>query len=155
MDTELRPHPEHDAVQAIFYCYQSENDDLVPNGRADDRVVGVIAVGDHDFARRLGKTNYHLEVVATEQELFHSFIEKVQTDWDPEIVAGYEVHYASWGYLIERARFEWGEEHLLVLGRLWYEELRPQFPTDWDIVNELGRLHTMGSGSFGTKDTDR
>ena len=85
------------------------------NGRGDDRIVGVIAVGDDSFSRRLGRTPYRIEVVQDEQELINIFISKVQKEWDPEIVAGYEVHYASWGYLIERARAEWGTSYYLSL----------------------------------------
>ncbi|KAL8283649.1 hypothetical protein RQP46_005444 [Phenoliferia psychrophenolica] len=133
----LRPDPNHDAIVAIFYCYQSENDDLEPNGRGDDRVVGVIAVGDDSFKRRLGPTPYHVEVVADESELFLTFIAKVQNEWDPEIVAGYEVHYASWGYLIERGRAELFRHKAM------------------DIVDDLGRMRTDGTGRFGNKDTDR
>lgn len=40
----------------------------------------------------------------TETELFFILIEKVRL-YDPDMLVGYEVQNASWGYLIERAAY--------------------------------------------------
>jgi DNA polymerase zeta len=72
------------------------------NGRSDNTHVGVIAVGTPDLKQRIGKMDYVVEVVKTERELISRFIDKVRDDWDPEALAGYEVHHSSWGYLLER-----------------------------------------------------
>ncbi|KAM0755963.1 hypothetical protein T439DRAFT_295975 [Meredithblackwellia eburnea MCA 4105] len=127
------PDPEKDAITALFYCFQTENEDIEPNGRTNQRIVGCIAIGDMDTTRRLGNVPFRVDVVDDERELISLFIDKVQTEWDPEIVAGYEVHRTSWGYLIDRARLHF----------------------DWDIVNDLGRMMSEGTGKVGTKDSDR
>lgn len=79
------------------------------NGRLSDTHVGVIAVGTTDLLRLVGKTDYVVEVVDTEHDLMNRFIDLVRDKWDPEAVAGYEVHHASWGYLLERAEAAHGE----------------------------------------------
>ncbi|KAK4699740.1 DNA polymerase zeta, partial [Phenoliferia sp. Uapishka_3] len=150
---ELRPDPKADAITALFYCFQSENEDIIPNGRSDDRLVGCLAVGDETFAKRLGKTPYKLEVVEDENTLINRWIDMVQKEFDPEIVAGYEVHYSSWGYLIERARLCYGDQVLCQRECSIFTYVF--FPSDWDIVNDLGRMISNCTGSFGTKDTDR
>lgn len=43
-----------------------------------------------------------MDYAETEEELYHILIEKVRL-YDPDMLVGYELHNASWGYLIERA----------------------------------------------------
>lgn len=104
----LLPDPQHDAIQAIFYCLQSDNEDLDANGRAENTHVGVIAVGNKETLRVVGITDYDIHVVEDERALIDTFVEWVRYDWDPECLGGYEVHHASWGYLLERAEAEYG-----------------------------------------------
>ncbi|KAI5480032.1 hypothetical protein MNV49_001997 [Pseudohyphozyma bogoriensis] len=131
------PDPEHDDIASLFYCLQTDNEDVDANGRGDGRHVGVIAVKHPnpsvDLKARLGPLKYALTIVDSEHELVNIFIDKVRYEWDPEIVAGYEVHNASWGYLIERA------ERAL----------------EWNLVDEFGRLSAQQVGKFGNKKTDR
>lgn len=42
------------------------------------------------------------EYVQDEEALFRALIDKVHI-YDPDLLVGYELHNASWGYLIERA----------------------------------------------------
>jgi DNA polymerase zeta len=105
----LLPDPEFDEIAALFYCLKTENEGVLLNGRVPETHVGVLAVGKPDLLRKIGKTEYVVEVVESEHELFNRFIDLVRYDWDPEAVAGYEVHRASWGYLLERAQVAHGE----------------------------------------------
>ncbi|GAA5866905.1 hypothetical protein JCM3774_004599 [Rhodotorula dairenensis] len=129
----LLPDPQHDPIQAIFYCLQSDNEDLDANGRADNTHVGVIAVGSDDMYRVLGITDYTIDFVDDEKTLIESFVESVRYGWDPECLGGYEVHHASWGYLLERAEAEYG----------------------WNLVPELGRVRVLDTGRFGDAQSDR
>lgn len=43
-----------------------------------------------------------VDYVESELDLFQTLINKVRL-YDPDILVGYELHNASWGYLIERA----------------------------------------------------
>lgn len=112
----LLPDPQHDAIEAIFYCLQSDDEDLHVNGRSENTHVGALAVGNGDTLRILGITpaDYDIEVVSSERILIETFLDKVRYDWDPECLGGYEVHHASWGYLLERAEAEYGTPNVFV-----------------------------------------
>ncbi|GAA5969258.1 hypothetical protein JCM11641_007531 [Rhodosporidiobolus odoratus] len=128
------PDPQEDAIQAIFYTFQSDSEDLVVNGRSGNTHVGVIAIGEEDELRRkLGTAAYTIETVEDERELVELLIEKVRFEWDPDCFAGYEVHHSSWGYLLERANHAF----------------------DWNLVPELGRVKAFDTGKFGDKQSDR
>lgn len=112
---KLLPDPKEDPIMALFYCLKSENEEVTMNGRAGDTHIGVIAVGSSDLRARLGKTDYILDIVEDEQALFNMVIDKVRQEWDPEALAGFEVHHASWGYLLERAHKSHGTSRLVKL----------------------------------------
>ncbi|GAA6018210.1 hypothetical protein JCM11491_005634 [Sporobolomyces phaffii] len=130
---KLLPDPKLDAIEAAFYCLQSDNEDLLANGRADNTHVGVVLVGEESLRKKIGPTDYVLSIVEDERELIEVILEKVRFEFDPECLSGFEVHHGSWGYLLERA------EHAL----------------EWNLVPELGRVKTFDTGKFGTKETDR
>ncbi|CEQ38813.1 SPOSA6832_00268 [Sporobolomyces salmonicolor] len=129
----LLPDPQHDAIEAIFYCLQSDNEDLHINGRSENTHVGVIIVGDEILKKKLGSTNYLVEVVEDERQLIDVWIDKVRFEFDPECLAGYEVHHGSWGYLIERAEYYYS----------------------WNLVPELGRVKAFDTGKSGNAQSDR
>lgn len=105
----LYPDPALDEISAIFYCYQSENDERLENGRSPDKEVGVLAIdASGDLAHVLGSSDFTLHTAANELDLLNDFIDKVR-EWDPEIVAGFDVQFASWGYLIERGTAMFGK----------------------------------------------
>ncbi|GAA5949875.1 hypothetical protein JCM3765_007720 [Sporobolomyces pararoseus] len=130
---QLLPDPKEDAIEAVFYCLQSDNEDLLINGRLENTHVGAIVVGDESLKKKLGRTDFILEVVADERDLVELLLEKVRFDFDPECLAGFEVHHGSWGYLLERADSAF----------------------DWNLVTELGRVKSFDTGKFGNKLTDR
>ena len=91
---QLRPDPEADAVRAAFYRLVSADDDWAP-------VTGAIVVGGPGTVPAPGPA-YNLTTVATELQLVRGVVRLVR-DTDPDILAGYEVQLASWGYLAARA----------------------------------------------------
>jgi len=150
----LLPDPTKDAIQAAFYCLQSDNEDLLVNGRSENTHVGAIIVGDESFKKTIGPTDYVLEVVATEKELIEVILDKVRFKFDPECVSGYEVHHGSWGYLLERADSEYSSSTLISISSLFLLTFRI-LAIDRNLVPELGRVKAFDTGKFGNKETDR
>ncbi|KAI8091003.1 uncharacterized protein B0P05DRAFT_296215 [Gilbertella persicaria] len=48
---QLLPDPEHDPVQLVFWCLQTEDQRVPSNGYQDEYYVGVIAMNDFDISR--------------------------------------------------------------------------------------------------------
>lgn len=99
---KLLPDPEHDAVQLVFWCLQTEDLRITSNGYQEGFYIGVIAMKDFDVSR-IGICNSRLAVdyADTEEQLFSLLIEKIRY-YDPDMLVGYEIQNASWGYLVER-----------------------------------------------------
>ena len=90
---KLRPDPEYDPILGCFYRLMSADDDWDP-------VTGCIIVGPPDTLQPSQVVRQHF--VASELMLVKSMVRLVR-DTDPDILAGYEVQMASWGYLSARA----------------------------------------------------
>jgi DNA polymerase zeta len=99
---QLLPDPEHDAVQLVFWCFQTENLRIISNGYQEGFCIGVIAMKDFEVSR-IGICNSRLVVdyADTEEQLFSLLIGKIRY-YDPDMLVGYEIQNASWGYLVER-----------------------------------------------------
>lgn len=95
------PDPETDEVSAVFYCCQnSDVDDLRVDGRlALETRILVVDNGQLD-RRRL--RDLRIDAVASELDLLNLIIDIV-VDNDPDIIVGWEVQKASWGFLKARA----------------------------------------------------
>lgn len=102
--------------------------------------------------RRLGITDYRFEVVESERELIEALLDKLRFEWDPECLAGFEVHHASWGFLLERAESEYSAS-LFVVEHFNTSSFGSS--VGWDIVSELGRVKRFDTGRFGNKQNDR
>ncbi|KAI9144807.1 hypothetical protein BKA69DRAFT_1054554 [Paraphysoderma sedebokerense] len=99
----LLPDPLHDPVQFIVYCLQGDSISAeLTNGQLPRSQIGIITVRQEYEVNKYGICGYPIEYVKTEEGLFHALIRKVR-EFDPDIIAGYEIHNESWGYLIERA----------------------------------------------------
>ena len=84
---------------AVFYSFQDSdwNTDEGEPCRS-----GIVVVENHQLnGRRL--RNSSTEYVESELELLNRFIDIV-VDFDPDILCGWEVQAASWGYLGARGR---------------------------------------------------
>lgn len=129
----LLPNPEEDEISCIFWCIQSDDEDIDVNGTLPGVHVGMIAQGSGDGpTSKLSKAlRIELEREPTELDLINRLVDIVRYH-DPDIITGYEVHNGSWGYLIERARKKY----------------------DFDICDELSRVRSQAHGRFG-KDADR
>ncbi|WVO13980.1 hypothetical protein L204_101605 [Cryptococcus depauperatus] len=98
----LLPDPEKDAITAIFYCFQSHDDSLQDTTVHPGYHAGYVVVGALANAARLCLEGIPFEVVEDELELINWVIDTVKY-WDPDILAGWEIHNSSWGYLSLRA----------------------------------------------------
>ncbi|TIC67824.1 hypothetical protein E3Q03_01809 [Wallemia mellicola] len=91
------PNPEHNPVEAIFWAFQS----------SDDEVESGMVVVEGETKYKLNETN--MEIAINEADLIFTLIDKVQ-EFDPDILAGWDTELGSWGYLVDRARIEIGLE---------------------------------------------
>jgi DNA polymerase zeta len=124
----LVPDPAEDEIQCIFWTIQGEED------ANDDRPrVGVLCLSDEDgIVKRIAKqTSVNVEHEEDELDLINRIVDIVRY-FDPDIMAGYEVHNTSWGYLIERARIKY----------------------EYDLCDEISRMKSQSHGRFG-KEADR
>ncbi|KAJ5555085.1 C4-type zinc-finger of DNA polymerase delta [Penicillium sp. DV-2018c] len=129
----LLPNPDEDEITCLFWCVQSEDDDLEVNSHLPGVHVGMVyhGEGDRPEAKVTKALTIDAECEPTELDLINRLIDIVRYH-DPDIITGYEVHSASWGYVIERARKKY----------------------DFDICEELSRTKSQSHGRFG-KDADR
>ena len=129
----LVPNPEQDEVQSIFWCVQSDDEDLDVNGINDGTHVGILTLSEKGgLARKISKqTAVEVEEETTELDLFNRMVDLVRS-YDPDILTGYEVHGGSWGYMIERARCKY----------------------DFNLCDEFSRMKSQSHGRFG-KESDR
>ncbi|KAK3382010.1 hypothetical protein B0H63DRAFT_395770 [Podospora didyma] len=130
----LVPNPEEDEVQCIFWRIRSDENSLRSSQSPDMTQAGIIVLSDE--ANVLGKRvqrEASVEVVQeySELDVLIRMVEIVRAH-DPDILTGYEVHGSSWGYLIERARFQY----------------------DYDLCDELSRMKSQSHGRAG-KEADR
>lgn len=130
---KLVPNPEEDEVQCIFWCTKSDETFATSDHASLALRSGIIVFSeDGNLARRMQKET-PMEVLdeASELDLMVRMVEIVRTH-DPDILAGYEVHGSSWGYLIERARLKY----------------------DYNLCDEFSRMKSQSFGRFG-KEADR
>ena len=129
----LSPNPEEDEISCVFWCIQSEDEDLDPNGNIPGVHVGMVyhEEGDVPETKIVRALRIETDQQTTELDLINRVVDIVRF-YDPDIITGYEVHNNSWGYLIERARKKY----------------------DFDLCDELSRVKSQAHGRFG-KDSDR
>lgn len=93
------PNPDADEVTAAFWTYQCPG---VDDGAGPNLQSGIVVVeSKHIHHARLRKPS--IEYVSTELELLNTIIDTVM-EFNPDIVVGWEVQVASWGYLNSRAQ---------------------------------------------------
>ncbi|ETS63148.1 hypothetical protein PaG_02928 [Moesziomyces aphidis] len=125
----LFPDPAFDAIQAVIYSFQNEDENLQDTGSRPDLRTGLIVVANGGFrAERLGLSHLAVEVVEDELDLFNALIDLMRA-FDPEILVGWEIHSSSWGYIIERASKEF----------------------EFDLVPQFGRSIVHNTGRAGGK----
>ena len=129
----LAPNPEEDEIACIFWCVQSDDDDLVSNHSEDGMHMGILALAqDTGLAQRISRNMaIKVEEEETELDVLTKMVDIVRY-YDPDILTGYEVHNSSWGYLIERACLKY----------------------EFNLCDEFSRMTSQSHGRFG-KDDDR
>lgn len=127
----LLPDPEQDEICCVFWCIQSEDEDLEVNGVNEGTHVGILALSEtgglaHEISQQV---KVEVEEETSELDLINRMISIVR-GYDPDILTGYEVHCGSWGYMIERARCKY----------------------DYNLCDELSRTISNSHGRFGKAD---
>jgi DNA polymerase zeta len=124
----LVPDPAEDEIQCIFYSVPGEE-----NAVTDRPSSGILCLSPEDgIVERIAKqVSVNVEYEEDELDLINRVVDIVR-QFDPDILAGYEVHNASWGYLIERARIKY----------------------EYNLCDEISRMKSQSHGRFG-KDADR
>jgi DNA polymerase zeta len=124
----LVPDPAEDEIQCIFYSVQGEE-----NASTDQPGRGVLCLSPEDgIVESIAKqVSVNVEYEEDELDLINRVVDIVR-QFDPDILAGYEVHNASWGYLIERARMKY----------------------EYNFCDEISRMKSQSHGRFG-KEADR
>ncbi|KAJ5726189.1 C4-type zinc-finger of DNA polymerase delta [Penicillium malachiteum] len=129
----LSVNPVEDEISCIFWCIQSEDEDMEVNSHLPGVHVGIIYQGEGEDERPEAKVSkalkYEMEYEPSELDLINRLVDHVRY-YDPDIITGYEVHNASWGYVIERARKKY----------------------DFDICEEISRVKAQSHGKFGKED---
>ncbi len=127
----LVPNPEHDEIECVFWCLQSDEEDLEVNGINEGTHVGILVLSDiGGLAHRISQhTGVEVEEETSELDLINRMVDIVRGQ-DPDILAGYEVHGGSWGYIIERARCKY----------------------DYNLCDEFSRMKSLSHGRFGKED---
>ena len=108
----LLPDPEKDQIECVFWCIQSNSEELTSNGIREGYHVGILVVAEQEavvgkFRRMVGVT---VEEEHSELDLITTLVDIVRA-LDPDILTGYEIHNSSWGYVIERARCTYGKSN--------------------------------------------
>jgi DNA polymerase zeta len=124
----LVPDPAEDEIQCIFYSVLGEE-----NATTDRPRLGILCLSEDDgIVQRITKqTPVDVEHEEDELDLINRIVDIVR-QFDPDILAGYEVHNSSWGYLIERARMKY----------------------EYNLCDEISRMKSLSHGRFG-KEADR
>ena len=127
----LVPSPEQDQIECVFWCLQSDDEDLEVNGVNEGTHVGVLVLSEtRGLTEQISQySTLQIEEETSELDLIIRIVDIVRS-YDPDILTGYEVHGASWGYMIERARCKY----------------------DYNLCDELSRTKTQSHGRFGKED---
>ena len=100
---QLLPDPEKDELAAVFFCYQNEDESLEDTTVHANYHAGLVVIDSPQLrSGRLGLEGIPCHVVDSELDLINWMIDTVKA-WDPDVLAGWELHNSSWGYLSARA----------------------------------------------------
>ncbi|KAF8436163.1 polymerase zeta subunit [Terfezia claveryi] len=124
----LFPDPAQDEIACIFWCIQSNNEQLKSNGIKEGYHVGILVLAEQESVveklRRMVRVTVEEEY--SELDLITRLVDIVR-DLDPDILTGYEIHNASWGYIIERAKCKY----------------------EYNLTEEFSRMRSQSHGRFG------
>lgn len=106
------PNPSTDEVAAVFWKFNSDFTDTSYSS-------GAIVLGDQITRINLEAITIGIaiQIVDSEVDILDTLLRIVRYH-DPDILTGYEIHNASWGYLIDRARISYERNFALDLSRV-------------------------------------
>ncbi|CUA77435.1 DNA polymerase zeta subunit [Rhizoctonia solani] len=94
---DLLPNPAEDAITCLFYSHSESGGDA--EDRADYQSGCIVVCPDQPpLVDPRWIPGYKIEVVSTELDLLNALIDLVR-EFDPDILAGWQVQTASWGYI--------------------------------------------------------
>lgn len=96
---DLLPNPSEDEIACLFYCYSDSGGDA--EDQADYQTGCIVVCPEQPLVDPRWIPSYKVEIVSTELDLLNALIDLVR-DWDPDILAGWQVQTASWGYIDAR-----------------------------------------------------
>lgn len=102
----LRPDPEYDAIECVFYRIENNvppNDPNVPTELNGILILSPPPTDDSAVRRRHSSARSIITYCDTERDLLLAVVALVAR-WDPDIFAGYEIEMASWGYVLQRGQ---------------------------------------------------
>ncbi|KAJ1311572.1 hypothetical protein OPQ81_010055 [Rhizoctonia solani] len=99
---DLLPNPAEDEITCIFYSHSESGGDA--EDRADYQSGCIVVCPDQSpLVDPRWIPGYKIEIVSTELDLLNALIDLVR-DFDPDILAGWQVQTASWGYIDVRCQ---------------------------------------------------
>ncbi|CAE6429817.1 unnamed protein product [Rhizoctonia solani] len=99
---DLLPNPAEDEITCLFYSHSESGGDA--EDRADYQSGCVVVCPNQPYSvdpRWI--PGYKIEIVSSELDLLNTLIDLVR-EFDPDILAGWQVQTASWGYLDARCQ---------------------------------------------------
>uniref|UniRef100_A0A0A9YVZ0 DNA polymerase zeta catalytic subunit n=1 Tax=Lygus hesperus TaxID=30085 RepID=A0A0A9YVZ0_LYGHE len=96
--SSLKPNPEYDAIEAIFYVITN---DVPAEHELPAVTTGIIMIDTAADLITSHDDSYTVDLVSSEKDMYLRFISILHRH-DPDILAGYEIEMSSWGYLIHR-----------------------------------------------------
>lgn len=128
------PDPEHDAVSMMFYKFDSLHG--APHS------LGLLVLDPGNKSRYLALAPFldnaeptRIEVFCDEHDMATRLLDLV-SEFDPDILSGYEVNSSSWGYLLERFRCAHSINLLPELSRCTYK-------SNGKLGDRWGYTHTL------------
>ncbi|KAF8985309.1 DNA polymerase zeta [Entomortierella lignicola] len=146
----LLPDPKVDPILAIFYSWQTEREGLVSNGWVPGFRVGVFTHAEAGMKEKLavGRVGYDIHVSENESAMLNAIIEHVR-DLDPDILAGYEVHNLSWGYLVDRYQVLFGLDMSKLLSRVKPQKAPVLSKSAMEARDSFNSKHNSGLSIVG------
>lgn len=100
--------PKTDPIHGIFYCFYDEEADIETYPGTTAYHTGMLLLEAEAVKEgRVSIEGVMIERCDGELDLINGLIEKVKL-WNPDVLAGWDVHNGSWGYVWQRARSEFG-----------------------------------------------
>lgn len=114
----MKPDPAKDEIAALFYCFQNDVESLPDTTKHPGYYAGYVVVdGPQITEHRSRLPGVPCHVVESELDLINWVIDAVK-EWDPDVLTGWELHNASWGYLSARAAHAFDLEMTRDLSRM-------------------------------------